>query len=153
MTFPLPVENLPASHEWFDEIIGLRERADEYIQGFEWCGEIQSRTIYYSLGKVLTVFLYNAADLEADEDTDNWIIVGDLPSAGLNVVDDDSLVGALGRYADYAEEWAECAVDGDLETECYPFDEDRTPELGRMLSTRVEFIRNQVIPNIADVEL
>lgn len=153
MTFPILLEQLPASHEFFDEISELRERADEYIQGFEWCGAIRSRTVYYSLGKVLTVFLYTAADLEADEDTDNWIIVGDLPSAGLNVDEGESLQAALGRYADYAEEWGECAVDGDLETECYPFDVDQTPELGHMLLSRVEFIRNEIIPNIVNIEL
>ena len=56
------------------------------------------------------------------------------------------LVLALGLYCDLAQDWATCVLEELDLSECHPIPVAPTQEHAHMLLSRVEFIRNELMP-------
>jgi hypothetical protein len=154
-SYPIPLKKIKPSLEFYDEVIKMNLEAEEYINGFKWCKQIKEAHLYYNLGSTLCVFLFNIYNIQSTDEADNvlWIIVGDLPSMYLDTYNIKSLKEALENYAELGGEWADNIITKKSVKDCFPFDEKPSLKLAKLLKSRVEFIRSNLLDNIEDIKL
>src|SRR5688572_15136850 len=84
----------------------MAREARTYITSFDWCPPILQSYLAYGVGGVAAIFLFQFAEKIGGTDQELWVVVGDLPSAYLVVIPEDSPKSALGRYCELMDEWA-----------------------------------------------
>lgn len=75
-----------------------------------------------------------------------WVIVGDLPSAYFATDDSPNPAEALETYCVFMEDWTDRILNGEDLKGAYPIAAAPTEEHARMLKSRIEFIRQEIIP-------
>ena len=153
MNPPVDLSNLtPAEHirgEDPQETEKLREmlqQAVRSLQGFPWCPEILKTYMGIGIGGVLAVFLVHLSEKVGGTDDWLWVIEGDLPSAYL-VTDGAPDAGtALEGYCEIMEDWAEAVLSGGPLGEVFPVDAPADREHAEMLLSRIQFIRERILP-------
>ena len=154
-SYPISLQKIKPSLEFYDEVIKMNAAAEAYINGFKWCKQINEAHLYYNLGATLCVFLFKIDNIQSKDEADNnlWIIVGDLPSMYLDTYNVKSLKEVLENYADLAGEWADKIIAKQSLKNCFPFDEKPSLKLAKLLKSRVEFINSNLLNNIEDIKL
>ena len=70
------------------EVLRLSEKAKKYLESFKWCDKILDGWLAFDFDYILCIFYFNIVPSEGSEADDKiWIIVGDIPSAYLDAVD------------------------------------------------------------------
>lgn len=130
----------------------FKRAADEalaYLRSFKWCKSILETYFCFGVGSVVEVFLFRIDRLTSDGKTIDewlWVVVGDVPSAYL-VTDDAVTPGdALQAYCDVMREWVAAVLSKEDLGDVYPVPVDPTEENASHLSTRIDFLVNEVIP-------
>jgi len=132
--------------EELQAILGLYDKAKQYLEGFDWC--VATKKCWYdkNLGiyEKIGVFLFEIEPSNDNVDDFIWVIVGDLPSVYL---DKSITTGkeALERYCELMQEWADNIKSEKSLEECYPIPVDATIENAGLLSSRVSFIRRELL--------
>jgi len=126
----------------------LREmavEAREYVKDFDWCPAVAKVHLAFGVGGVVAVFLVQFEEaIEGGEDA-LWVIVGDLPSAYVDVESGDDGMAALARYCSMMEDWSfNVLKDLSLE-ECFPVAAEATHEHAEMLRERIAFIHTEIL--------
>lgn len=156
-TYPVNVRDLNKDSEYYDEVMEMNSRAEEYLMEFKWCDKVfkDDTMLYYNLGNKLCVFTLHIINNQSSDEADNklWVITGDLPNMNLDTYNVTSLKDALENYADLAAAWADGVLAGESLEDCYMFDEEPTAELATMLKSRVEFMRDNIIVDLEDILL
>jgi hypothetical protein len=129
------------------------EEAIEYLSGFKWCREIYSHEIYFDMGDILSIFLFEIDNSQSKEDNKIWIIVGDLPSMYLDTYGASSTKEVLMNYVELSSAWINAILKNQSIEDCFPFEAESTKENAFLLESRIEFIRDSILVNIEDVEL
>jgi hypothetical protein len=153
MLYPVDVEDINKKLEFYDEVIKARDEATLYINSFYWCLEIKKTSLYTNLGRVLCIFLFDIINTSSEGDNLLWIIVGDLPSMYLDVYGPTTTVQVLEDYVTLAEDWITQIKTGGSVEDCYPFNASPTVEMAELLETRVNQIKNNLIPNIDEISI
>jgi hypothetical protein len=126
----------------------LREmaaEAREYLEDFDWCPKITGVYLAFGVGGIVAVFLVQFEEAIEGADDALWVIVGDLPSAYVDVQPDDDGMVALGRYCSMMEDWSfNVLKDLSLE-ECFPVAAEATHENAEMLRQRLAFIHTEIL--------
>ncbi|HUQ12524.1 MAG TPA: hypothetical protein VM146_19620 [Steroidobacteraceae bacterium] len=121
--------------------------ARAYIEAFDWCPPIEEVSLGYGVGGVLALFQFEFAHaIEGTDDSELWVVVGDIPSAYFIYEGNEDKAVALECYCALMEEWALAARDGEPVDECFPVEAEPTSENAEALLSRVAFIRNELRP-------
>ena len=132
--------------EEIQAILGLYYEAKNYIEDFDWC--LSTKKCWYDkdfgIYEKFGVFLFEIEPLNNNVDDFIWVIVGDLPSVYL---DKSITTGqeAVEQYCELMQEWAENVECGKSLDECYPVPVDPTIENAELLSSRVAFVRRELL--------
>ena len=132
--------------EEIQAILGLYYDAKNYIEDFDWC--LSTKKCWYDkdfgIYEKFGVFLFEIKPLNNNVDDFIWVIVGDLPSVYL---DKSITTGqeAVEQYCELMQEWAENVKCGKSLDECYPVPVDPTIENAELLSSRVAFVRRELL--------
>lgn len=132
--------------EEIQSILALYDEAKKYLENFDWCISIKKcwydkdHGIYEKIG----VFLFEIEPINETVDDFIWVIVGDLPSVYL---DKSVTTGheALETYCELMQEWADNVRNGKSLEECYPVPVYATIENANLLSSRITFIRRELL--------
>ena len=132
--------------EEIQAILSLYYDAKNYIEDFDWCVSIKNCWYDKDFGiyEKIGVFLFEIEPLNDNVDDFIWVIVGDLPSVYL---DKSITTGqeALEQYCELMQEWADNVRKGKSLQECYPVLVDPTIENAELLSSRIAFIRRELL--------
>jgi hypothetical protein len=131
----------------------LREMAIEaraYVEDFEWGPSIAKVYLAFGIGGIVAVFLIQFDEAIEGADDALWVIVGDLPSAYVDIEPDDDAMAALTRYCDMMEAWAFNIFKGLSLEECFPVAAEPTQENAEMLRQRIAFIHTEILESPED---
>jgi hypothetical protein len=130
-------------------LLGMAEKAEQYIQSFDWCTALKEGIYADGIGGVIALFLFRADIKKLGDDQWTWVFVGDIPSAYLEMEDYKSPYDALERYIEGLEEWVEAARSGSPLTDLIPIEVPNDPELIESLAARTEALRENILPHIS----
>lgn len=125
------------------------EEARTYVESFTWSGPIREVLLAFGMSGILSLFLVRFEEpirWEGEEDAELWVIVGDLPPAYFTTDDSPNPAEALETYCVFMEDWADRILSGDDLEGAYPVAAAPTEEHAGMLKSRLEFIRQEIIP-------
>ena len=134
--------------EEIQAILSLYYDAKNYIEDFDWC--VSTKKCWYDKGfgiyKKIGIFLFEIEPLNDNVDDFIWVIVGDLPSMYL---DKSVKTGkeALEQYCELMQEWTDTVKSVKSLQECYPVPVDPTIENAELLSSRISFLRRELLMN------
>jgi hypothetical protein len=137
-----------------EEDARLTEREKEaraYLRSLPWSKPIREMLLAFGMSGILSLFLVRFEEpirWEGEEDAELWVIVGDLPPAYFTTDDSPNPAEALETYCVFMEDWADRILDGDGLEGAYPVAAAPTEEHARMLKSRLEFIRQEIIPMV-----
>jgi hypothetical protein len=129
----------------------LEEEARDYVSTRPWSKPIREILLAYGLGRILALFLVRFEEpirWDGEEDAELWVVVGDLPPAYFGTDDSPNPVEALETYCIFMQDWADRILNGDDIDGAYPMAAAPTEEHARMLKSRIEFIRQELIPTV-----
>jgi len=129
-----------------EQLRTMAREAETYIASHHWAPPIDQLLLGYGLGGVLALFLAKFAELLPSGEDCLWVVVGDLPSAYFVVDAAHNARDALSVYCELMDDWADRVLaKGDL-GEAFPVEAAPTEEHAQMLKSRLQFIREKVIP-------
>jgi hypothetical protein len=133
------------------QLAELEEEARDYVGTRPWSKPIREMLLAFGVGRILALFLVRFGEpirWEGQEDSELWVIVGDLPPAYFATDDSPNPAEALETYCVFMEDWADRILNGDDLKGAYPIAAAPTAEHARMLKSRIEFIRQEIIPTV-----
>lgn len=153
MKYPIKIENLDSSIEFFDEILPLINESRKYLASHrEWCGEIYEGWLFTNIGYVICIFLYKIDNLQSPEDNLVWVVVGDLPPMYLDTYNVISTTEVVQNYIALVKEWVENAESGKSLQDCYPLHADNSKDSISMINKRLSMLSNNILVNIDDIK-
>lgn len=143
----VPVEEMRGDCEEDTALLKIMlEEAINYLKSHKWCPEIEKIYFGFGIGKIVAVFLFKFSEKIKGTDEFLWVIVGDLPSAYLVIDNSPSPKEALEGYCEIMEDWVNAVRNSASLKDVYPVKVPPTEEYARMLSSRIESLRSDVIP-------
>ena len=133
------------------QLAELEAEARDYVLTRPWSKPIGEMLLAFGVSRILALFLVRFEEpiqWGDEEDAELWVIVGDLPPAHFATDDSPNAAEALETYCVFMEDWADRVLDDDDLEGAYPVAAAPTEEHGRMLKSRLEFIRENIIPMI-----
>jgi len=147
-TSTFQLEGVPDPEE--DARLAQREQeARTYVASFGWSKPILEILLAFGMSGILALFLVRFEEpvrWEGEEDTELWVVLGDLPPAYFATDDSPNPGEALETYCIFMEDWADRILQGEDLTGSYPVAAAPTLEHAQMLKSRIEFIRGEIIP-------
>jgi hypothetical protein len=132
--------------EEIQSVLDLHDEAKEYLENFHWC--ISTKKCWYDkhhgIYEKIGIFLFEIEPLNDTIDDFIWVIVGDLPSVYLDKIVTTARE-ALETYCELMQQWADNVKNGKSIENCYPVNADTTIENADLLSTRISFIRRELL--------
>ena len=145
------LDSNPLSIEHVEEVKELAKEAHSYLLSFPWCLSINKGWLVYSCGYVIGLFCFEIVpDVAKGADNHVWVIVGDLPPAYIDVLSAPSARGALDLYIGLMDEWASKVNNGEDISDCYPVNVTATKEYADMLTTRMNLLKEDHLPLLAE---
>jgi hypothetical protein len=148
-----------SSFEALDEISGVdpeeiqrlqthAEEAATYIRSFRWCPPVEQLLLAYGVGGVLALFLIRfERPIGGFDDRELWVVVGDLPPAYFVTDEAPTPAEALEAYCELMQDWVNRVLSAGDTSECFPVAAEPTKERAETLESRLEFIREKLIPD------
>lgn len=144
-----------------DEIVGYDKKDDrllkkyaqearDYITSFKWCLPIKAMYLAYGIGGILALFLIEFEGKIGGTDDRLWVVVGDLPSVYMIVQSDDTVRNVLEGYCELMDDWIAAIRNNGSFENVYPVRAARTEEHADMLTSRLKFIRENILPDASD---
>jgi hypothetical protein len=119
--------------------------AMRYLNKQKWCAKIDESYFGIGIGGVVAVFLFRITPSRNGIDDFIWVVVGDLPPLYITVDNAPNPACALDGYLGAMGEWAEAAISGKSISALPPVYAEPTPENGRKLKKRLEFVDKEVL--------
>ena len=123
-----------------------------FARSRKWAPPVKEILLAYGVGGILGLFLVRFAEpITAGElvgETELWAVVGNLPSIWFDSEVAPTRALALQLYCAIAQDWAEAVLEGRDLTESYPIPVAPTRQHAEMLLGRIDFIRENLIPNV-----
>lgn len=156
MTPPVDTSVFQTNAGWDDEDRAdaekLWELARAYASTRGWADIVSDILLAFAFADKLGVFLVRfSEDLPvsrgaAPGERERWMVVGDVPSMNFETEGFAAPDLALELYCQLAQDWAEAVLDGGDLDDCYPITAAPTEQHARMLLSRVEFFRDNIVP-------
>lgn len=146
----IPVEKV-AETDPNDEysIAAFARAAAAYLLRHKWCVRIKQGYLSNAWPGILGVFCFEIEPASADVDESMWVIVGDLPSA--HICNDNATgAAALKGYVCEMNRWVRAAYEGRPVDKLIPVNVPPTHEYAAMLESRLQFIRDEILPYYDD---
>jgi hypothetical protein len=122
--------------------------AHDYIAGFDW-----AKPGRFWVGEcipgVIGIFLVELDSSSVDIDPFTWVIVGDLPPAYISPAYAGSPREALDGYIAEMMAWVEAVEKNETVDDLIPVNSPPTHENAASLKGRLEFLRREVLPQVA----
>jgi hypothetical protein len=131
------------------ELQGHLSEASEYLRSFPWCGDVKESYLGVGVGGVVALFLFRIQPNTTSVDEWLWVVVGDLPSAYFVTDAASTPADAINVYCDLMGEWLSAVRAGGRLTEVFPVAAEASEENAAMLESRVEFLREELLPTLA----
>ncbi len=146
----MPVDRIKGEDEEDTRLLAeMAVHARNYVTSFDWCLPITAMYLADGIGWVVAIFLVEFEGKIDGTDDRLWVVVGDLPPAYMVVEPDDCAQEALERYCLLMDEWvAAIRQKGDFDG-VYPVSAPRTEEYAEALHSRLNSLRNEIIPNFS----
>jgi hypothetical protein len=153
MGYPIKIDQIDNSLEFYEEVILLIPYAQNYLYGFKWCKNIQKGWLFTNIGTAICIFLFEVENLQAEAPEDNylWVIVGDLPRMYLVTFNVETTKDVILDYIDLTNEWISNVEKGLSLEDCYPIVSEKTPETLNKLKMRIKFLDEQLVPNMEEL--
>ncbi len=94
---------------------------------------------------MLVVFFFEIIPASMDADDRVWIIVGDLPSAYIDIESAANATEAIQAYTEIMDDWVQCVKKGLSTEDCYPVNVPPENKYAEMLATRLQLIRDYIL--------
>jgi hypothetical protein len=130
-------------------LASLEREARAYLVSRPTWPAVQAIKLAYGVGPIIGLFLVRFVEPlkgELEGETEQWLVVGDLPSVCFETDIAPTRALALKLYCAICEDWAETIIEGRDLSQCYPIRAAPTKEHAQMLLGRIEFIRDEIIP-------
>lgn len=128
----------------------LSRDARGYIESFHWAPPLADLLLAFGIAPKIGLFLARftmpIAGKASQGDNELWIVVGDLPSAYFVIDDAYTPADALEAYCELMMEWIAAVITGRDLSQSYPVEAEPTMEHAEMLESRIEFVREKLIP-------
>jgi hypothetical protein len=138
----LRVQDLAA----FEEIHDIANRAIGFVDDQPWCNKLKSIWLADSVGHIYGIFL---ADIEVSinsgADDQVWVVVGDIPTAYLDVKSCKTTDEVTEAYVFLMREWISAVYNGQDVSELYPVGVPATIEWAKKLESRIKFIEKNIL--------
>lgn len=126
--------------------------ARAYISGFRWCEPILDQEFRFGVAKVMAIYLFTFSTPVGGTDKKLWVVTGDMPTAYLVVVEDDSVADVMERYCELMADWCEAVEQQTSLEDVFPVGVAPTQQHANMLRSRIRAIREILLPE-ASLEL
>jgi hypothetical protein len=144
-----PVEEIVGDDEEDTQLLNeMVEMARNYIASHKWHLPISAMYLVFGIGGIAAVFLVEFEGKIGGTDDRLWIVVGDLPPAYMIVVEDDTAQQALEAYCQLMDDWIAAVSTSGHFGEVFPVSAPPTQEHADMLHDRIEYLRNEIVPNV-----
>jgi len=124
----------------------MLRNATEYVRSFRWCPAIDQVYLGCGVGGVLAVFLFHFREKIHGTEEWLWVVEGDLPAAYLVLDRAGDPPSAVEVYCQLMHDWAIAVLEKRSLKEVFPVKATPTPENAQNLLTRLEFIRQRLLP-------
>lgn len=139
------IKFLPKNTEEEVETINLSKEAESFLLSHGWCDSIIEGWLAESWGYILCVFLFKIESENTEVDDYVWIVVGDIPSAYIDIESAEDSDDVLQCYVDIMSDWVECIETNKSVEDCYPIEVPPTLEYASMLKSRLKIISEELI--------
>jgi hypothetical protein len=153
MKYPINIEKLDDSLEFFSETKQLLEEANIYLKEHSWCKEIKQGWLYTNIGRVICIFLFEIDNNQSVEDNFIWVMVGDFPSMYLDTINVKSTKEVIENYIYIVNDWINHVECGETLNDCYPLDASTDPILFELLKKKVGLLEKKILTGIDDIVL
>jgi hypothetical protein len=144
----IPVPPIPSQIDDHRDIRSDHRRATHFVRYTFRCKILQG---YYGTGlpSLITSHAFAASD-NKKVIRHLWVIVGDCPGAMFDLAYADNPIDAIQHYADKCDEWVRAirAARHSFDPEIFPDGMTPRPDLAEMLSSRLDFIRDKLLPEL-----
>ncbi|HEY0647858.1 DUF4826 family protein [Phenylobacterium sp.] len=144
--FPVGLDIDYESAEEVAELEKLATEARAFMKADSWAPEIDDLVLAFGVAPMLGLFLVRFVPGGKPEDSERWVVVGDLPSMHFETDDMLTPERALRLYCAIAQDWADNVLAGRDLSDSYPIEVAPTAEHAEMLLSRVDFIRQKLVP-------
>jgi hypothetical protein len=145
----IPIDEMAGDDENdTDSLRKMLVRAETYLTSFPWCPPIVERYIGVGISEVIALFLFRLERPIDDADQWLWVVEGDLPSAYFVVDKTHDPASALNVYCELMDEWCDAVENKRSLDEVFPVSADPTTRNAETLRSRVQFLREKVLPII-----
>lgn len=132
------------------ELQAMAKAASDYLSEFRWCGAVRNVYAGIAVAGVIGVFFAQIQPTQPEVDEWLWVVVGDVPPAYIVTDDAHTSVAALDAYAREMEAWVEAVDAGQPVDELIPVNAPATREYATMLRSRLDLLRQRVLPAYSD---
>jgi hypothetical protein len=153
MNYPINYSQLSDKAEFYKEVIEAHEEAESFLNEFAWWRTIFQSEIYINLGATLCVFLFQIDNVASKEDSNLWVIVGDIPPMYLDTHGPQTTKQVVSDYVRLADEWITNVKARQSTKQCFPFKAEPTIEMATLLESRTSFMKEILIDNIDDISV
>lgn len=126
----------------------LVEEARFYLSSYKWCREIKRQWLALNCENLLTVFLFEIIPNSQNADDYVWVVVGDLPSAYIDIESARDKKQVVKTYTEIMGDWVHVVKKSGNIEDCYPLNVPPTKEYAEMLSIRIKLIRENILPSL-----
>jgi hypothetical protein len=125
-----------------------RQKAEEYIQFYDWVSTVDEQYLGVGVEGVLFIFLFKISSTRSDVDPWVWVIIGDLPPAYITCENAKTPGEALDGYIGAMEDWVDAARHGRSVAELIPVNVPATVANAELLDKRLKFLDREVLPSL-----
>lgn len=118
----------------------------DYLASRPWARPVRDVLLAYGVGHVLGLYLVRFLEPLSDGDTERWFVAGDIPRMNFETEDAPAPWLALELYCAIAQDWADRVLAGDDLSDSYPIEAPPTKANAEDLLSRIEFIREEMVP-------
>jgi hypothetical protein len=151
MSYPINIDKITPSLEYYPEVALLLEESREYLRAHAWCDKINNGWLFVNLGKVLCILLYQIENNQSPDDNLIWMMVGDFPPVYLDSQGVDNTREVVDVYIYLVNDWIEHVEDGRGVEECFPVLSNWTNEKIEMLKIRMELLKSSILAGIPEI--
>jgi hypothetical protein len=148
MEYPIRIDDISLSIDYYDEVIKLVKESKEYLISQSWCKSVSDGWLFTNLGKVLCIFLYRIDNLQSPEDDLLWVLVGDFPPMYLDTLNVSDTQDVVEVYVDLVNDWIKHVELGESMDDCFPLKSDHSSESIQSLKKRLNLLKNSIAQNI-----
>ena len=142
---------LDIDYESEEELYALAvfaDQAKEYVERFRWAPPVRDVLLAFGVSPILALYLVRfTRPIAGEGDTEQWVVVGDLPTMCFETDDAPDPVAALRLYCAIAQDWADNVTANRDLSDSYPIPAPATLENAKLLYSRIKFIETELIPS------